>query len=122
MILVTHNYSSKILQPRKQPFYFPTAFVTAKFSSVLRFCSFAIGSMRSNQFNLKFCQLFIQTLVSWAFVSNFINTFPKTFDPNNILFTPTVTALFILFAIMGYAAYISVGEAKIFGEKLWLDD
>ncbi|MCU0240595.1 MAG: hypothetical protein MUC29_14230 [Pyrinomonadaceae bacterium] len=31
-------------------------------------------------------------------------------------------ALAIVFAIMGYAAYVSIGEAKIFGEKLWLGD
>jgi hypothetical protein len=64
----------------------------------------------------------IVTFFSWSFFGNFINAFPKTFDPNNILFAPSVTALAIVFAIMGYAAYVSIGEAKIFGEKLWLGD
>lgn len=59
---------------------------------------------------------------SWSFVSNFINTFPKTFDPNNIFFAPTVTGLAIMFGAMAYAAYLSIGEAKIFGERSgWSD-
>ncbi len=59
----------------------------------------------------------IVTLISWGFLGAFINLFPKTFDPNNILFAPTVTGLAILFGAMAYAAYISIGEVKIFGEK-----
>lgn len=42
---------------------------------------------------------------------------PKPFDQSNMLFAPTVIALAIVFGIMAYAAYVSIGEAKIFGEK-----
>jgi serine/threonine-protein kinase len=59
----------------------------------------------------------IVTFFSWSFFGNFINAFPKTFDPNNILFAPTVTALIILYGAMAYAAYLSIGEAKLLGEK-----
>jgi hypothetical protein len=59
----------------------------------------------------------IVTFFSWSFFGNFINAFPKTFDPNNILFAPTLTGLAIVFGAMAYAAYISIGEAKMFGEK-----
>ncbi len=59
----------------------------------------------------------IVTFISWSFFGNFINAFPKTFDPTNILFAPTVTALAIVFGIMAYAAYNSIGGAKMFGGK-----
>lgn len=64
----------------------------------------------------------IVTFFSWSFFGNFINAFPKTFDPNNILFAPTVTALAIVFGTMAYAAYVSIGEAKMFGEKSFWSD
>jgi hypothetical protein len=64
----------------------------------------------------------IVTFFSWSFFGNFIDAFPKTFDPNNILFAPTVTALAIVFGTMAYAAYVSIGEAKMFGEKSFWSD
>ncbi|MEK7724632.1 MAG: protein kinase [Acidobacteriota bacterium] len=59
----------------------------------------------------------IVTFISWSFFAVFINTICKTFDPNNILFAPTATGLAIMFGAMAYAAYLSIGEAKIFSEK-----
>ncbi len=78
MIFVTHNYSSKVLQPRKQTLDFPTAFVTPQLSAVLCFRALAIDFVRRNQFNIKFFQLFIQRIriirviadyLSWSLVS-----------------------------------------------------
>ena len=39
MILVAHNYSPKVLQPRKQAFDFSSSFVTPEFSALLG-CAF----------------------------------------------------------------------------------
>jgi serine/threonine-protein kinase len=45
-----------------------------------------------------------------------------TFDPSNILFPNAIVQLMLLIGIATYAAYISVGGAKMFGEKSWLGD
>jgi len=37
-------------------------------------------------------------------------------------FRKTIATLVIFFAVVGYAAYISIGGAKMFGEKSWLGD
>ncbi len=47
---------------------------------------------------------------------------PLSFDSASILFPQTVATLVIYFAIMAYAAYISIGGAKMFGGKSWLGD
>ncbi len=71
MILVTHNNSPEVLQPRKQAFNFPTPFVAAKFPSVLRFGSFAVRLMRRNQLNVEFFQLFVQRVGIIGFVADY---------------------------------------------------
>src|SRR5215213_9461393 len=55
MIFVTHNYSPKVLQPRKQALDFPASLVTAQFSSVLCF------------------QLFIQRIRVIRFISDYFS-------------------------------------------------
>ncbi len=45
-----------------------------------------------------------------------------SFDPANIVFPQTVATLVIFFAIMAYAAYISIGGAKMFGGKSFWGD
>ena len=71
MIFVTHNYSPKVTQPRKQSFNFPTPFVAAKFSPVLRFGAFAVRFMRRNKFDGEFFQLFIQRVRIICFVTDY---------------------------------------------------
>ncbi len=73
MIFVTHNYSPKVLQPRKQPLDFPSPFVTAQFSSVLRFRLFAIRFVRRNQLNIKLFQLFIKRIRVICFVADYLS-------------------------------------------------
>ena len=43
-------------------------------------------------------------------------------DPSNILFPNAVVTLTFLIAIATYAAYISIGGAKMFGEKSFWSD
>ncbi len=61
-------------------------------------------------------------MISWMFFGGIFFYFPLSFDPGSILFSNTLVVLGILFAIAGYAAYISIGGAKMFGEKSWLGD
>ena len=70
MIFVTHHNSPKVLQPRKQPFNLPAAFITTKFSAVLCFCFPAVGFMRRNQINTAFRQLCVQRIRIIGFVIN----------------------------------------------------
>jgi hypothetical protein len=51
-----------------------------------------------------------------------IGSLPLSFDPASVVFPQTVTTLVIFFAIAGYAAYISIGGAKMFGERSLLGD
>ena len=71
MIFVAHNYSPKVLQPRKEPFDFPPPFVAAKLSPVLRFSAFAIGFGRRNKLNLEFFQLFVQRIRIICFITDY---------------------------------------------------
>ena len=73
MIFVTHNNSSKILQPRKQSFNLPTAFVTTKFSAVLRFCLFPIPFVRRNQLDVEFFQLLVQRIGIIRLVADYLS-------------------------------------------------
>lgn len=70
MILVAHNYSPKVTQPRKQPLNFPPPFVTPEFSAVLRFRSFPIRFVRRNQLDVEFFQLFIERIRVIRFIAN----------------------------------------------------
>ena len=70
MIFIPHNNSPKVLQPSKQSLDFPSPFVTAKFSAVLRFSSLAIYFMRRDQLNIKFLQLFIQRVRVISLIAN----------------------------------------------------
>lgn len=71
MVFVAHHNSTKILQPREQPFDFPAAFVTPQFSSVLRFFSFAIRLVRRNQFNSEILrQLFVERVGVVSLIAN----------------------------------------------------
>ena len=50
MPLITNNQPSEITNPGKSSFHFPSSFVSAKSSAVLRFPLTPIGSMRRDQF------------------------------------------------------------------------
>lgn len=71
MIFVAHNNSPKVLQPRKQAFNLPTAFVTPELSAILRFGSLAIDFVRRNQLNIEFFQLFIQRIAVIGFITDY---------------------------------------------------
>lgn len=60
MIIEPNQNTTKILQPGKQAFNFPTSFVAAQNSAVLRFLTLAIGFMRLNQLDVEFSQLFVE--------------------------------------------------------------
>ena len=59
----------------------------------------------------------IVALMSGLFFGLSILALPLSFDPASIVFPNTVATLVIYFAIMAYAAYISIGGAKMFGGK-----
>jgi len=59
----------------------------------------------------------IVALISAIFFFSSIANLPLPFDPASIVFPNTIATLFIFFAIMGCAAYISIGGAKMFGGK-----
>jgi hypothetical protein len=71
MILVTHNFSPKVLQPRKQVFDLPPPFVATQFSPVLRFDTFATGFVRRNQFDVEFLQLIIKRIRIVCFIADY---------------------------------------------------
>ncbi len=60
-------------------------------------------------------------IACWYFSLSF-SVLLLSFDPVSIVFPSTVATLVIFFAITGYAAYNSIGGAKMFGGKSWLGD
>jgi hypothetical protein len=64
----------------------------------------------------------IVALISELFFAISILVLPLSFDPASIVFPQTVATLVIYFAIMAYAAYISIGGAKMFGGKSFWGD
>ena len=64
----------------------------------------------------------IVAFISGLFFGLSIATLPLSFDPANIVFPNTVATLVIFFAIMAYAAYISIGGAKMLGGKSFWGD
>ena len=70
MIIESNQNTAEILQPRKQAFNLPTAFVAAQLSSVLRFSSFPIRFMRRNQFRAELSQLFIERVRIISLIAN----------------------------------------------------
>lgn len=71
MIFITHDYSSKVLQPRKQTLDLPASFVAAKFSAVLRLRLLSIGFVRRNQLDVQFFQLFVERIRIICFVADY---------------------------------------------------
>jgi len=71
MVLIANNPSSEILQPGKQSFDFPAAFVATKFSAILRCRLAAILFVRRDQFHATFFdQLFVQFVGVIRLVAN----------------------------------------------------
>jgi hypothetical protein len=70
MALITDNQSSKVADPRKCSFHFPPAFVSSKWSSILRFLLAPIGSMRRNQFYSSVFQALSQLIRISCFIVN----------------------------------------------------
>src|ERR1044071_6622 len=60
MVLVTHQYPTKVLQPGKQPLDLPASLVPTQAAPVLRRRLFAVRLMRGNQLHLLLSQLFVQ--------------------------------------------------------------
>ena len=70
MIIEPNQYPTKVLQPRKQAFDLPAAFVTSQFSAVLRFRFLAIRFMRRDQFGLKLREFFVQWIGIISFIAD----------------------------------------------------
>jgi len=71
MVLVTHNQTPEVLKPGEEPFDFPSAFIPAKRSSILRALSSALSAVWSNQFNAAFTQKpFIQWIAVVCLIAN----------------------------------------------------
>jgi hypothetical protein len=51
MTLIPDNQPSEVLKPSEKPFYFPTAFASPQFSSVLSFWLFSAAAVRGNHLN-----------------------------------------------------------------------
>ena len=70
MMFVTHNYSPKVTQPRKQAFDFPASFVAAQNSAVLCLWTFAVRLVRRNLLDVQFLQLFVERIRIICFVAD----------------------------------------------------
>src|SRR5687768_16445190 len=70
MIIKPNQYATEILQPGKQALDFPTSFVAAKLSTVLRFGSLAIRFMRRDQLGFKLGKAFIERIRVISFVAD----------------------------------------------------
>jgi len=69
-MLIANHYSSIIVQPGEQAFYFPSAFITPQFSTVLS-CRFdTFGSVWRNQLNSGPLKLLIKRIAVIGFVAN----------------------------------------------------
>ena len=64
MPLITNNQPSEITNPGKSSFHFPSSFVSAKSSSVLRFPLTPIGTMRRDEFYFPAFQALSQLIVN----------------------------------------------------------
>lgn len=71
MIFVTHNYSPKVLQPRKQSLDFPPSFIAAQNSAVLCFGAFAVRFVRRNQLDVQLFQLFVKRIRVIRFIADY---------------------------------------------------
>lgn len=71
MIFVSHNYSPKVLQPRKKSLDFPSPFGAAQNSAVLRLRFLSIGFMRRNQLNVQLFQLVVERIRIICFVADY---------------------------------------------------
>ena len=67
---MTNLNSSKVLQPGKQAFHFPTAFVSSQDTTILGSWLLAIGFVRSDQLNALLLQSFIQWIAVIGSVTN----------------------------------------------------
>ena len=54
-VFISHHTSSIVKQPGKEPFHFPSAFVSSSLSAVLGFLLLPIAFVRGNQFNALLC-------------------------------------------------------------------
>jgi hypothetical protein len=70
MIFVSHDNSSVILYPGKEPFNLPSAFVTTEFSAILRFRLFSITLMRRDQLDPALRQFFIERVGIISFIAD----------------------------------------------------
>jgi hypothetical protein len=70
VIFITHQNSSKVLQPRKQPLDFPPTFVAPQLPPVLRLRLLPVALVRRNHLNIERLQLRIQRVRVVRLVAN----------------------------------------------------
>ena len=80
------------------------------------------AAIRVSLMMIVFNRFGIVAFISAWFFSVSIVFLPLSFDPASIVFPQTVATLVIFFSIMAYAAYISIGGAKMFGGKSFWGD
>ena len=69
-VIKTSRHATKVLQPGEKALDFPTAFVTAQTSAVLRLWFFAILFMRRNHFNTSFLQFLVERIRVISFITD----------------------------------------------------
>src|SRR4051812_18164758 len=70
MVLVTHQNTAKVLQPREQPLNLPASLVTTKLSPVLRCWLLPVRLVWGNQLHILLSQFFVQRVRVIRFVTN----------------------------------------------------
>jgi hypothetical protein len=70
MVFITHQNSTKVLQPRKQALHFPAPLVTSQLPTILRLRLLAITFVRRNHFNVEGRQVSIQGVRVIRFIAN----------------------------------------------------
>ena len=70
MIFIAHQNTSEVLQPRKQPLYFPSPLVAAQLPPVLCLRLLTIALVRRNHLDFNRCQLRIQRVRVIRFIAD----------------------------------------------------
>ena len=70
MIFIAHQNPPVVLQPRKQPLYFPPPFIPPEFTPVLCRCFYPVSFMRRDHLDTYFCQFLVQRVRVIRLVAN----------------------------------------------------
>ena len=82
MTVPAHHQATKIANPGKGPFNFPTTLVTAQLATILQGCSLTVSAMRTNQLNAPSPQTLAKGVGVRRLVIN---------EARGLLFGPTAT-------------------------------